>query len=294
MTRERLHHQRVLDFDYTEDAVAVSALSARRAVLWLLSKEAGTTHPELKASARKVRQLWTERLNDLATTALPRYANRRLRLAMANCLPSTVRTVPGPTKLSCANTAICPWCYSRRVQLLGNRLGLDDGERRLAVLTERRLLTAEHHLLIGARDGLPLRAELQHEAATCRALCRASRLAGVFWHITAEPGMLPAGDPAFVVRTRMLCVLGPGQTLPLRPEGWGVWDVPDTSQERVASSLEYVTTYPVGLLVGDLDVTVQVLAAREGLRLAECCGLLRGGDRDGNTERRTRSVTGTG
>jgi hypothetical protein len=127
---------------FNDEPVAQSAVVARRAVLWPLSKELGTTHAPAALSATLVLKAWRDRVVDLAVTDYAPVQNFVRRTICFNCCPSMVRS-EGPKTIPCHDHA-CPWCYGRRVERLSKLIGLDDKskfdrlfKRHVPVITRR-------------------------------------------------------------------------------------------------------------------------------------------------------------
>ena len=113
---------------FNDEPVAQSAVVARRAVLWPLSKELGTTHAQADFCASVLLKAWHQRVVDLAVADYsPLLRHYYRRLLYTNCMPSMVRYT-GPKTLVCHDAA-CPWCFGRRSERLGELMGLDDKAR---------------------------------------------------------------------------------------------------------------------------------------------------------------------
>src|SRR6516165_7383729 len=106
---------------FNNEPVAQSAVVARRAVLWPLSKELGTTHAQAALSATLVLKAWRDRVVDLAVTDYAPVQKFVRRTICFNCCPSMVRS-EGPKTIPCHDHA-CPWCYGRRVERLSKLIG---------------------------------------------------------------------------------------------------------------------------------------------------------------------------
>lgn len=269
---------KLVEFDFNDDPVSGSAIVARRAVLWPLSAAFGTEFPNPTLAARLVLLQWRDLVKRLAEAGFDKLTKFTQQTLCGNCFPSTVCSPTRPLTFVC-RYAFCPWCHSRKVERLAEKLGFDDSERFHRLLDQRQAFIAVYNSSIGLDACRHLLSDhLQHEAASCRALVRANRetLHAAYWQVTPVPSKFPTGELSVEVQTRFLGIKEPDKRILLHPANWVFWDVQQNTEEKLSAAVSCAAGYPVELMTGATSAARIALEARDGKRLSEFSGAFYG------------------
>jgi hypothetical protein len=126
-----------------------------------------------------------------------------------------------------------------------------------------------------------MRMELAAAADIMRGLTRANgdRSRAVAWNVVMDPPTTVRQSRAdfFCIRSRFLMILPADKRHLLLPSGrgWLANRINRPTEKVCQNFVRAVSTYPVGMLLGDPHAVLLFLAARDKLRLAELSGAFR-------------------
>lgn len=288
MEPSRLNWGRILtkliNIKFNDKPVATSAHTARRTVLYRASADLGTTHADPIRAAELVLYKWREQVRALGEAGCPWFTSYADRMVFSNCCPSMVINSAAENLPVCKYPHICPWCFGRRVEWLGECCGLDDREVFERRSLDRLYFTAKQ-VYSRARtadevaDLDMLRALMKYQADGVRLFTRGLRKLtdAVYWRISPYPTLSEgARSPIWEVAARLLVVLKKDRTVPCRVEGWEYSSEVIKTADDASRMVQAVGVYPTTYLTGDAESVGRALLARGRLRLSEFSGFFRG------------------
>jgi len=117
---------RSIGFEFTNDPVTPACELARTAVLDPIAKALGVESDQPQKVAQVVLMRWRNRLVELRDLGWKPLQETTNWLAALNCSPATVQCSVA-SSIQCQHT-ICPWCHTRRIVRLLDRIGYGDRE----------------------------------------------------------------------------------------------------------------------------------------------------------------------
>ncbi len=250
------------------------AMAERRAVLWTLAAQKDMTKDgAVEAAVLKVLGLWRRRCNVLREVGWNQARTVRFQY-MRNCPPSTVRACVSGSVRPCNMRAICPWCWCRLVvkatwdKVFGgmtrlSTLGTPEDPYKLALVSR----------MARMEDG-PLLPRLAFDATagtmdrTARAL-KAKGAVGWAMLSVVQPGK--AGTRRWVYGTRVLALVPRDYEVPAGGE------VAPSTRRGVAAAVGKFARYPAGMMFGDPELAIRLMAERGEHRLLRSAGAFYGG-----------------
>jgi hypothetical protein len=267
-------------FEYTFAPRKPSEHVARKAIITQLVprfslKPAKAGDDYWSTALGRILGLWRGRASDLCNLGASHFALRQMQ-RLRNCHPwgVSVKHCDKPV-VYCRHLDICPWCIGRKISELYVKV--------CNVLEPNDALVS----VLGANffpDDMgydEMRLELEAAADIMRSIGRghSDRSRAVAWSVVMDPPTKVRQKRAdfFCIRSRLLMVLPAAKrNFPLPfGQGWRSSRINQPTEKDCQNIVRAVSTYPVGLLLGDPRHVLLFLAARDGLRLAEQSGAFR-------------------
>lgn len=262
------------DYKYTFPELGVHSVShaARLAVLWPIMTRVGNTPQGQLMALASLLMSWRNRTKELADYGHKRLKSKKNLQYVRNCLPTMARVSEPDDKLGreCKLRDICPWCYSRRVMSIYERIQ-DRANKDDKIVCAH---YAYKETLAGfSPDALKVLMCRHRKLLSKLAAANADTSHGICWSLTLSPD--DKEELAVTVNCNLLAVLAPTESLDLVPSNWSVSDFADVSSDSIRHAVSKTFKYPSGMIHGSIPMTVAILQAREKLRLTDSCGLFR-------------------
>lgn len=250
----------------------------KQSVIWPLMRRRSLVDATVKQDVRCVIRHWRKRLNalyahewaDLLTEGRLQYAR--------NCPPTIVVASTPSVMKPCNMWHICPWCFCRKNEalydLLASFLPERGGYRRPKFcLLEVRDKDLKTEAEAGTGTGAQM-LELRHDAQT---YVKRIKPLGAHFNVTMDPKSTHGSKSLWRRRYSILAMVEPDYRIPewLNEKGRTVRLTEMQCRRQLISILARTCRYPVGLMYGDIEMTIRSLNARRGKRCTALTGCFR-------------------
>jgi hypothetical protein len=256
------------------------AMAERAAVVRPLSRTKDMSKDNVvEAGVKKVLDVWRRRCNLLRELGLPVLQGVRFQYAR-NCPPVAVKCrAVGRHVYPCQLSTLCPWCWARKVV----KPTYDRVYRAMTALSTLGTGEDPYKLVLAVRAGRMPDDDLQPGLMfdmvngvmdrTKRAL-KVKRAVGAVMLSAIHPGKKDTNT--WVYGTRMLALVPQDYEMPP-----GSVAAPPTKR-GVAQLVGRFARYPAGLMFGEADFVVRLMAVRGRHRLLRTSGVFRGSATEGD------------
>jgi hypothetical protein len=295
------------DFSYTLTWIPSHAENhaARLAVLYPLTGIGrGLEGEELQMKTLKAGRMllkrWRVRLSMMHSAGWEQVANVRALQYARNCWPGGMFGVKeGIRGHSCRHLNLCPWCWARQVTRIFRILQAARGERLAKEEDTRngsynvRLFSMVHEERFDL--GVDLKQRLTYNINLLRFMVENNPVSGSYYTVSLAPWLLYGQEneeksittKGWKLHAKVLGLLAAGarlESLPLlrkksADQGWvlhGGVEGTNPTNDALRDHVARVCRYPATLLQARPDRVLEVLRARQKLRLTEFTGTLRG------------------
>ncbi len=285
-------------FDIKRVYKKCSSFAAKIAVLWPLFGRRSLKDAQVVRDTKKLTTIWRNKLCDLKGAGLPALVGIG-RLQYARNCPLCGVVALCPRVLQCCHLRnICPWCWMRRTIFVYNTFANLLPEHGRLSKSYLRLVEVYAHMRMSRKDaGAYLDNHLMRWSMCPKKMLRAMAYRdangkrvgplGAFQSIVLAPTAVERQKAAWSFAYRILALVPPEWVTPpaLVNPRYKVRVTDVHSKADLVNPVGRTCRYPVGLIRGDLKMTVTALNARRNRRCSEFTGCFRRGKNDRNVNR---------
>jgi hypothetical protein len=254
------------------------AFAQKVGVLWPLLGRRSLHDDDVILDTEALQRRWRKRLEALKLHGWADVTKDGVAQFARNCPPASVKAF-GPKALRpCKLRGICPFCHMRTVAKVFNAVARHLPVKEKELNPGIRLLEVSGKMLIRrAHAGKYLSGQLLEWSVVPKKLLKRLRPLGAYRRVTLDPKVVAGQFSGYRFQYNILAMV---------PYDWEIPRWLDNGNRRVKLThvqsrgqlinvISRTCRYPVGLMKGDLRMTIVSLNARRGKRLSEFVGCLR-------------------
>jgi hypothetical protein len=255
-----------------------SAHTQKIAVLWPVVGRRSLKDDEVVADLHKLRRRWHKRIEQLKLGGWADLLNPGVSQFARNCPPSDLVFSTASKTLRPCKLCLCPSCHMRMTAKVYNTISRCLPDRGRLTTKPLKFVEVSGRMVLRKPDvGKFVSSPLHEWMEAPKRLLKRLKPLGAFRLVTLDPKHVGGQISGYRFTYRILAVMPDGWEMPpWLDNGRRKVRVTDVkSKKQLINLVARTCRYPVGLLRGDLRMTVIALNARRRKRLSEFTGCFR-------------------